>query len=242
MEEKTSSAKPAFDWQSAMDEMKKYVFQIQTPSTTGTGFLVASTEQDGVIGIATAFHVIKDVYEWGQPLKLTHYSSGVTALLKEGDRSIHPFEKSDCALIRLANTHLKVSSETPELMKAGFFKGVGVEVGWCGFPAVYPSAVCFFSGRISAYLSEQGAYLVDGVAINGVSGGPVFGMYSDVIGLVTAYIPNRATGEPLPGVSLIRSIEPLVKFFKEREDEPPKAADDTKINEPRTSASEPAGR
>jgi hypothetical protein len=32
--------------------------------------------------------------------------------------------------------------------------------------------LCFFAGNVSAWVAEQGAYLVDGVAINGVSSGP----------------------------------------------------------------------
>jgi hypothetical protein len=48
--------------------------------------------------------------------------------------------------------------------------------------------------------------LIDGVAINGVSGGPVFHCPSpnseeiEIIGCVSAYHANRATGETLPGL------------------------------------------
>jgi hypothetical protein len=56
-------------------------------------------------------------------------------------------------------------------------------------------------------------YLVDGVAINGVSGGPAFyikdGREIRVMGVVSAYAPNRATGETLPGLSVVRSVRRL---------------------------------
>jgi hypothetical protein len=93
----------------------------------------------------------------------------------------------------------------------------GVETGWLGFPAVAPFNLCFFCGHISAWLENDEAYLVDGVAINGVSGGPAFVQDDQenptIIGLVTEYRPNFASGAPLPGVSLVRSINPLVQHY-----------------------------
>ena len=64
---------------------------------------------------------------------------------------------------------------------------------------------------------------MDGVAINGVSGGPAF-VQDDkenaiLVGLVTEYRPNYATGAPLPGVSLVRSINPLVKHYATLKDQ-----------------------
>ena len=57
---------------------------------------------------------------------------------------------------------------------------------------------------ISARLESGNAYLIDGVAINGVSGGPVFHCPDServqIIGCVSAYHANRATGEALPGL------------------------------------------
>jgi hypothetical protein len=48
---------------------------------------------------------------------------------------------------------------------------------------------------------------VDGVAINGVSGGPAFIREKMLVGVVAAYIPNRATGEPFPGLAVVRGVE-----------------------------------
>ena len=91
---------------------------------------------------------------------------------------------------------------------------VGDEVAWLGYPAVPGASLCFFSGRISAFREEESAYLVDGVAINGVSGGPAFhlgveGQPVRIMGLVSAYVPNRATGEALPGLSVIIDVSQL---------------------------------
>jgi hypothetical protein len=73
--------------------------------------------------------------------------------------------------------------------------------------AIPKASLCFFSGHISAWLEPDEAYLVDGVAINGVSGGPAFIPERMLIGVVSAYIPNRATGELLPGLAVVRGVQ-----------------------------------
>jgi hypothetical protein len=64
--------------------------------------------------------------------------------------------------------------------------------------------MCFFSGTVSAWQPAKKSYLIDGVAINGVSGGPVFHCPDpekpQIIGSVSTYHANRATGETLPGL------------------------------------------
>jgi hypothetical protein len=70
----------------------------------------------------------------------------------------------------------------------------------------------FFSGNVSAVWNFRNAYLIDGVAINGVSGGPV--VYSpdasgdnvQIVGAISAYRANRATGEALPGLSIAQDV------------------------------------
>jgi hypothetical protein len=90
---------------------------------------------------------------------------------------------------------------------------IGVEVGWIGYPAVSRHTQCFFSGNVSAFQEFRHAYLIDGVAINGVSGGPV--LYStptdgvQIVGSITAYIANRATGEALPCLSVAQDVSHL---------------------------------
>ena len=70
------------------------------------------------------------------------------------------------------------------------------------------------------------AYFLDGVAINGVSGGPAFHLLDSqeepcITGIVSAYIPNVATGSTLPGLSVARNVRQLqdtVKTFKSMDD------------------------
>ncbi len=89
---------------------------------------------------------------------------------------------------------------------------MGNKIGWLGFPAIPTASLCFFAGDVSAWVQSLSAYLVDGVAINGVSGGPAFHILEFdpgavwIIGVFSAYMPNRATGEVLPGLSVVRDV------------------------------------
>jgi hypothetical protein len=67
--------------------------------------------------------------------------------------------------------------------------------------------------------------LIDGVAINGVSGGPVFhgptAKDIQIIGCVSAYHANRATGEALPGLLRAQDVshfENAAAFVKSRDE------------------------
>jgi hypothetical protein len=64
--------------------------------------------------------------------------------------------------------------------------------------------------RDSAFEAWRHAYLIDGVAINGVSGGPVLFLHQtrgvQLVGSISAYIAKRATGEALPGLAVAQDI------------------------------------
>ncbi len=63
---------------------------------------------------------------------------------------------------------------------------------------------------------------MDGVAINGVSGGPVFFISTNgikVVGSVTAYLPNRVGATPgLSMVSHAEQFQIVIKTIKNMED------------------------
>lgn len=85
-----------------------------------------------------------------------------------------------------------------------FILARGTEVGWPGFPGFVNPQICFFHGYVSGHLDAPPTYLVDGVAINGVSGGPVFDDRGQAVGIVSAYLPNRVDpATTLPGLELV---------------------------------------
>ena len=199
----------------AFKAVEPYVVKILTPNGTGTGFMVALTPNKNLVGIATAAHVIDFPHYWEQPIRIEHFASGNTVFLNHKDRFIEINTTKDTASIVLQRGDLPTPDTTLPVIEEDKYLKVGVEVGWVGFPAISPSNLCFFSGSISCWVDE-GFYFVDGVAINGVSGGPALAImdnHAEVIGVVSAYVPNRATGAQLPGLC-VRDVAPLQDMIR----------------------------
>ena len=201
-------------WNQIVEKVKPYLVKIETPTGSGTGFLCLYNESKKWCGIATAWHVVQYADEWQQPVKIIHEASPEQIFLKERDRVIFLNWKTDSAIIffpkpEKSNLPKNVLPLRP-LDKA---LDIGSEVGWLGFPYLEPYTMCFLSGCISARRDDRKAYLIDGVSINGVSGGPVF--YStetegtEIIGIISAYAANRATGATLPGLSIAQDVSYL---------------------------------
>jgi len=208
------------DWNIAIETMEPHIVRIMTSRSSGTGFLVSASADGLMCAIATAAHVVSDAHYWEQPIRITHQQSGKTVLLRSTDRAIFLEEASDTAAVIFAKSQLPLPSHPLQLAPEGKFLKFGNEIGWLGFPAVAPLELCFFSGRVSAVRNSGREYLVDGVAINGVSGGPAFwngGNKVTLMGVMSAYIANRATGETLPGLTVIQNVDQfheVSKMFK----------------------------
>jgi hypothetical protein len=208
-------------WQGALKLLRNRVFKIRSPRGHGTGFHIGNFGTDGrLCAVATAYHVLQMAHDWGESIKLVHAETEKEILLRENDRAILTYVNKDLAVILFTLPADLILPTTPiELIPQGAYLVPGVDIAWCGFPAVKNDKLCFFHGFISCYLDHQSDYLIDGVAIHGVSGGPAF--YVDIqsntpkiAGVVTQYIANRTTGESLPGVSMITSIAPCEETIK----------------------------
>lgn len=188
-------------WSGTVDAVRPHVVRVLTPRGRGTGFQFHRPGENLVV-IATAAHVINHAHAWEEPIRITHSESTESILLKSTDRAVFLDEDKDTAAILFASDKLPfLPKETFTLAPAKRYYKVGNQIGWLGFPSVASSQLCFFGGRISAW--DDNSYPVDGVAINGVSGGPAFHPWDEkgpmLMGILSAYIPNRATGEALPG-------------------------------------------
>ncbi len=207
-------------WFKPLKSIIPYIFRISTPYGSGTGFQILYSQAEGFCGIATAYHIIKRAYEWEENIKITHHSSNKTIVLRKGDRAIFLYPEKDLAFILFRKNELPIETSEPTLIDSSKAARQGVEIAWCGFPAIAPPAeLCLFVGHVSCFLQKQDSYLVDGVAINGVSGGPAFYIGTEtgdskICGVITAYMPNRATGEILPGLCIVRPVEPYQDTFK----------------------------
>ena len=205
----------AMDWNQIVDRMTPYVVKIETPNGFGTGFLCLHNEDRSMQGVATAHHVVAHADQWQQPLRVTQQSSNTSFLAKESDRVIFSDKAKDSAVILLFQNELKFPEELIPLLPPNSNLPIGVEVGWLGFPGIAQDTLCFFSGSISARRID--GYFIDGVAINGVSGGPV--IYSTVtdgiqiVGNISAYVPNYREGSTvLPGLSIAQDVSHFTRM------------------------------
>lgn len=204
------------DWNEIAEKITPHVVKIETPDGHGTGFLCLHNADKSFVGIATAHHVIDRAHSWFQPIRLTQYPSGKSVVLQPGkSRTIWVSPGSDSAMLFMHKGNfagLDLPDTVIPLLPTGQRLPIGVEVGWLGYPALGSSSntVCFFTGTVSAWQEPQQAYLIDGVAINGCSGGPVVCASKtdgvQIVGAVSAYIVNRSTGESLPGLAVAQDV------------------------------------
>lgn len=203
------------DWHQEVRQVIPHVVRIETPDGHGTGFL--RYRQDGWFGIATARHVIAAAYKWDKPIKIYHDSSQTPITLLQGQRAVALDSRADAAMVLARETDaLAEWPDTPiELYESTYHLRRGVAVGWLGYPHLVEDGTycCFFSGSISAYRDHR--YFIDGVAIQGVSGGPAFCTVWDddvkklklaIIGSVSAYRPNKAGEDTTPGVLIADDV------------------------------------
>jgi Trypsin-like peptidase domain len=210
-------------WHHAVTLVAPSIVQIETPSGYGTGFLFSYNESKTWIAIATARHVVQEADKRQQPIGIHNVEAGTTVLIHQRDRVILPdsFKDSAALLIPAAKlTELRLPEKPIPLLPTGYRLRVGVEVAWLGYPGIGADSLCFFRGAISAWEKDSPSYLIDGVAINGVSGGPVMHRLSDsdtiqIVGAITAYRPNRTCGATLPGLSIAQDLSHLHKIVAE---------------------------
>ncbi len=218
----TDSEWPDLGWDEIVDRASKSVFRMYAGSSAGTAFLVAlgydSRSGDCFATFATAWHVFKSLPGTSDELEIisvdrqTIFSSAATQI------GFYPLgdTRYDTGLV-VARTRLPLVQENEllPLFPADSMLARGAEVGWLGFPGITEPELCFFQGHVSGYLSDPPLYLIDGVAINGVSGGPVFDKTGAIIGLVSAYLPNRINpNTTLPGLMSVVPIN-AVRYWME---------------------------
>jgi S1-C subfamily serine protease len=197
-------------WHTIVEIVAPQIVRISTPRNYGTGFLLGRSPHGKFTGIATAAHVINEAHMWHEPIRIEHVTSGKEVFLEHNKRGIRVDQNTDAAAIAFDSSLLNTLPEKPIALfpKGRFFK-IGNEIAWLGFPVNGLGKLCFFAGRVSSLLEKEQAYLLDGVIINGVSGGPVIASYFDgsfnFFGVVSAYRPNMNSGSALPGLGVATS-------------------------------------
>lgn len=200
-----------------MDRVEKCVFRIYAGSSAGTCFLISlgqsSDKSEFIAMFATAWHVVKDMVGSSDDIQLVSADRSKTFDSASVQIGFAPLgdAKFDTGLIIVQTKEpLLLESELLPFLPPESMLARGAEIGWVGFPGLVEPELCFFHGHISGYLHEPPTYLVDGVAINGVSGGPAFDNRACLIGLVSAYIPNRIDAQTtLPGITALVPINAI---------------------------------
>jgi hypothetical protein len=198
------------DWPEAIEQLAVSIVKIATPRGSGTGCIISCSKESQLFGIATAAHVVNQAHYWDELIRIEHPATNQSIVLSHTQRSIILAEHRDTAVIVFAGDHKLLPNYNLPLVPEQMNLKVGCEVGWLGFPVVSPNNLCFFTGRVSCWIESHHAYLIDGVSINGVSGGPVFHLgekFPVITGVVSAYLPNRLAGDSLPGLSVVRDVE-----------------------------------
>jgi hypothetical protein len=211
------------EWYEVVENTAPYLCRIVTQDGYGTGFYLVKSNNNSLQGVATAYHVIARAFEWGFPIRIEHPASKKILTLNPQNRHIEYDVQRDTAVIVFEKGELQFPDKELNLVEN---LKVGCDVGWLGFPAISPQELCFFSGHISNFNGAEHRYFVDGVAINGVSGGPVLRRRTNtgevnLAGIISAYISNNAGGKTSPGLSVVRDVSSFLATIKKLKSLPP---------------------
>ena len=214
------------EWHQAVTLMMKNVVKVSTLGNGyGSGVIVPPPKNaPGNCCVLTAYHVIQKSEETGATIEIELAESKEKIILPSLVRTIFTAKGRDQALVLFNGPTQFGYHKGYQFLSRDMHYVPGVEFGWLGYPAleIAQNTPCFLHGRVSAYLDEVEAYLVDGFSIHGVSGGPVFCCEDDgkvvLAGIVTNYFPNQITTpnsgtQSWPGLAMFRTINPLMKLY-----------------------------
>jgi len=207
-------------WVEAAEEIAPHVVKLEVPDSAGSGFFVAYRKEgkQKIAVIATAAHVIEHAFKWSEPIRITGHKR--TVLLTPEQYHMFLSDGLDMAIIEVPWEAVDFPPNPLPSANPKDMLPAGSPIAWCGYPNIVEDVNCLFTGHISASIVDRGDYLIDGVVIHGVSGGPAFVCENSeitIVGLLSQYLPNRATGESLPGLGVVRSIAPLTQYFDDQE-------------------------
>lgn len=166
---------------------------------------------------------------WEQPIYLQQPNGKSLRLNPECRRIIPKLNEEidgDSAAILIYKSGLDFPSDCLPLWDFSSEIPIGTEVGWLGYPYLVNERILtpsFFSGPISNLFPDLQQYAIDGVAIHGVSGAPLFCKLNNdgpfVIGTISSYFANRipveGSVESWPGIALSHSFSAFLPVIKD---------------------------
>lgn len=208
---------PSMPWFEAAERVGKATFRLYTKESMGTGFLISvgKSPNSFMATLATAWHVIEDATK-GTSLRICD-SEGKEIVRSSGGNIMvsEVGEGLDSAIIIIqSEVELFPQELLLPILPIEVQLRTGTEISWMGYPGIVEPELCYFHGYISGMLKKPPVYLVDGVVVNGVSGGPVFDDRCHIVGFVSAYLPNRINASTtLPGVSWMVPINFILNWL-----------------------------
>ena len=194
-------------WVAKCLEYRSSILRIKCGESIGTGWIAAHSADGDAFLVATAEHVVQSHSSGPQIDELvlcTADSPESEIIVKYGDNNVIVKESWDVAVIRVNAP--PPGPELPLLVdeRAAQRKGrltikippLGTDVGWIGF-AETPyrifgkPTITFCRGRISAVGQNclgHHVFLLDGNVNRGMSGGPVWDSYGNIMGLVSGIV------------------------------------------------------
>jgi hypothetical protein len=214
---------PQLPWDKVVDRVTPIVFRVYAGRSAGTAFVVAlGAERETSLNcaiLATADHVLAASVDTADKVRLVSADRSKVVDADVDEVRIQPLGPKihDTMLILVKSMHhILDQSHILPMLQWDTMMPKGASIGWMGFPGITEPELCFFQGHVSGHLSEPPTYLIDGVAINGVSGGPAFDNRCHLVGLVSAYIPNRVNQHTtLPGLMALVPINAIRLFMEQ---------------------------
>ena len=214
------------NWENLVEQIAPFVVRIQTQFGYGTGYIFWQNET--LCCIATANHVISPANNegWEQPILISQANGKWNRFYPNHRRILQNLEEGDSAAILVHKSDLIFPSQCLPIWDFTREIPIGTNVGWLGFPQIVDASFpvpSFFSGTISNVFQKLHQYAIDGVAIHGVSGGPLFYKGTQntptVIGTVSSYFPNTVITEggkaSWPGMSVAHSFTVFSSVVKD---------------------------
>lgn len=219
---KKKSKWPSLPWDKVVDRVSPIVFRVYAPSSLGTAFVISigrtESPDDHAAIFATARHVVDADIGSGKKIELVSVNRERKFSSDDDEIRVQHLgeEPHDTVLLMVRSRHPILSqSELLPMMEWDKQLARGSQLGWLGFPGIFEPELCFFSGHVSGYRNDRPTYLVDGVAIGGVSGGPAFDDRAHIIGMVSSYVPNQIDPKTtLPGVLTLVPINAIRLFME----------------------------
>jgi Trypsin-like peptidase domain len=213
---------PELDWDEVVDRVTPIVFRVYAGRSAGTAFVVSlGTEKATLLNcaiLATADHVLATSVDTADKVRLVSADRQKTFDADVDEMRIQPLGERihDTMLILLKSKKPILEQEKLlPMLQWDLVMPKGSPIGWMGYPGMMEPELCFFHGHVSGFVNDPPTYLIDGVAISGVSGGPAFNNKAHLIGLVSAYIPSRVDPHTtLPGLMALVPIGAIRLFME----------------------------